>query len=488
VVAVKVAFYKKERAMNMRNLFFVVSLLFCMTAYAGEKKSRTVSIVHDNAQTDMTSKVYHLKNALANDLAPFIDGAVRRNNPNSRCDRINYTAGGKQILVVSMDPLMVPYIDEMVKKLDRPAPRNEDNSTVKNAGIHNYLYRPKHRSTQAMYDVINSPIWADDGDAIFRDTESNVITWKGATTAKGIEGWLKALDRPVPQVKLTMKVYTITESDLSEVGLDYVAWKNGPGKNLFGIGFDYINASGDFEVTGSTNKYSTSSGHSNFGFTFSPQIDFSFIRMMALKGKVRVKSTGSVVVRNDYVSAPATSFADAKYRISYAPNYSSIVKDSSDDVSVTDASNLSYELYFTQPIVTFPNTTGKIDHTSAGAFGSTFSLEVSSEVGKAEGSTIGGEPIIDSQTFKSAFLILCAQEKLLASFTKQQEVEQYSGIPFLSDLPGCRNIFGSTSKSYSKVYMFVTLYADPVVPDSGLSEDDKSLISNAIKLQQAEDE
>lgn len=474
--------------MKLITVTFIAGLFLGNGLLSAEKNSRTVSIVHDNAQTDMTSKVYHLKNALANDLAPFIDGAVRRNNPNSRCDRIDYTAANKQILVVSMDPVMVPYVDEMIRKLDRSAQRDEAGSTVRNAGVYSYLYRPKHRSTQAMYDVINSPIWADDGDAIFRDPESNVITWKGATTAKGIEGWLKALDRPVPQVKLTMKVYTITESDISEVGLDYVAWKNGPGKNLFGVGFDYINTNGDFEVSGSTNSYAVGAGHSNFGFTFSPQIDLSFIRMMALKGKARVKSTGSVVVRNDYVSAAATSFADAKYRISYTPNYSSIVKDTNDNVTVTDASNLSYELYFTQPIVTFPNTTGTIDYTCAGAFGSAFSLTVSSEVGKAEGSNIGGEPIIDSQTFKSSFLILCAQEKLLASFTKQQVVEQYSGIPFLSSLPGCRNIFGSTTKSYSKVYMFVTLYADPVVPDSGLNEDDKAIISSTIKLQKADNE
>jgi len=210
--------------------------------------------------------------------------------------------------------------------------------------------------------------------------------------------------------------------------------------------------------------------------------------MMALKSKAKLKSAGSVVVRNDYSSeAIATSFEDAKYRISYKPSYSSIVKDLENTTSVTDASNVNYELYFSQTVVTFPSTTGKIDYTCAGAFGSTFNLTISSEVGKAEGSTVSGTPIIDSQNFKSAFVMVCESEKLLASFTKEQDVEQYSGIPFLSDIPGCKNIFGSTTTSVSRVHMYVTLVAEPVVPGSGLSSEESELVREAGDLKKVGD-
>lgn len=463
--------------MRLAKFLLLIYCLFWWELDGFSQKSRTVSIVHDNAQPDMTTKVYELVNTLATDMAPFVDAAVRRNNTNSRCDRINYSAGGKQFLVVSMDPMMVPYIDDLIKVLDHGSVKDADGSSLKNAGVHNFIYRPLYRSTDAMYDVINSSIWANTNTALFRDPLSNVISWKGAKTAKGITSWLKALDRPVPQVKLTMKVYTINESDLKQTGFDYVSWKNGPGRDFFGFGLDYLNTNVDVEVAGNTNKYGSSAGHSNSGFSFSPQIDLSFIRMMALKSKAKVKSAGSVVVKNDYSSeAIATSFEDAKYRISYKPNYSSIVKDSNDATTITDASSIDYELYFSQPVVTFPSTTGKLELTCAGGFSSKFHLTISSEVGKADVSTIGGSPIIDSQTFSSRFVMVCESEKLLASFTKEQDIEQYSGIPILSEIPGCKNIFGMTTTSVSRVHMYVTLVAEPVVPDQGVSDDDAELI------------
>jgi len=213
-------YLKKGGCMRLTTLLLLNCTFLWWSPDVYSQKSRTVSIIHDNAQVDMTTKVYELKNSLASDIAPFVDAAVRRNNTNSRCDRINYSAGGKQLLVVSMDPMMVPYIDDLVKVIDYGTVKDDEGSSLKNAGVYNYIYRPLHRSTDAMYDVINSDIWSGTRTAIFRDDESNVIYWKGTVNGGGIANWLKALDRPVPQVKLTMKIYTINESDLKEIGFD----------------------------------------------------------------------------------------------------------------------------------------------------------------------------------------------------------------------------------------------------------------------------
>ena len=466
-------------------LFLGGCLLLNTVSFA--QNDRVVSIVHDNGQADMTTKVYNLKNSLATDLAPFIDGAVRRNNPNSRCDRISFSQESKQVLVVTMEPKMISYVDELVAKLDHKSVKDIDGSTIKNAGVRNYVYRPVHRSTDAMYSVINSEIWADSDTALFRDPRTNLITWKGAVTDKGIASWLKALDRPVPQVKLTMKVYTINDSDLEQIGFDYVSWKNGVGRNFLGFGFDYLDSNIDVEVAGNTNKYASNASHSFSGFSFSPQIDLSFVRMMNLRSLAKVKSAGSVVVKNDYsASAYATSFENAKYRISYKPNYSSIVKNTDDETTVTDASNIDYELYFSQQVVTSPSTTGRVEFHCAGGFSAVFNLTISSEVGKADGSNVGGSPIIDSQTFSSSFRMVCEVEKLLASFTKEQEIEQYSGIPYLSDIPGCKNIFGMTTKSISRVHMYVTLVAEAVVPDQELTTEELGVIAEVGELKKIE--
>ena len=442
------------------------------------QKDRTVKIFHDNNQTDRKTKVYYLKHALSNDITTFVGGAGRRNNPNARVSRINHDGGKTQMLVVSMDPNMIPYIDAMIKVLDHSAPKDSDGSTIKNAGAYSYVYRPIHRSSTAMFNVINSGIWKTNDTALFRDSKSNLFSWKGAPTAAGIASWLKALDRPIPQVRLTMTVYTINDNDLKEIGFDYVTWKNGPGKNFLGFGVDFFSADVSRDLATDGYDYGLSNRASNTGGNFSPQIDLSFIRMMALKGKAKVQSAGSVVVKNDYAGSVPANFSAADYRISYKPNYHSISKDGSDNLTVTDSSNIDYELYFTQPTVTFPSTTGKINYTCAAGFSSGFNLAVSSEIGK----TTDGTPIIDSQSFSSSFVMVCEQEKLLATFTKNQDTEHYSGIPFLSSLPGCKNIFGSTITSRSKAHMLVTLIADPIVPDQDITEADYEIIKSATEM------
>ena len=44
--------------------------------------------------------------------------------------------------------------------------------------------------------------------------------------SQAILAWVKYLDRPVPQVNLRLNYYEIRESDLRDIGLDYLAWKN----------------------------------------------------------------------------------------------------------------------------------------------------------------------------------------------------------------------------------------------------------------------
>ena len=48
-------------------------------------------------------------------------------------------------------------------------------------------------------------------------------------TANCVSNFLAALDHPLPQAKLVFELYEVRESDVLDFGVDYLAWKNGPG-------------------------------------------------------------------------------------------------------------------------------------------------------------------------------------------------------------------------------------------------------------------
>lgn len=103
----------------------------------------------------MISKVYELKYLKANDVAPFVLGVVKRNNTQSTVNRINYRAGDEQLLTVSCPVRMMPYVDDLIAKLDRPARvAGGGEDPIRGTGITRNLYPARFRSARVMVDVM----------------------------------------------------------------------------------------------------------------------------------------------------------------------------------------------------------------------------------------------------------------------------------------------------------------------------------------------
>ncbi len=118
-------------------------------------ETRTIRLIQDDAQEYMISKVYELKYLKANDVAPFVLGVVKRNNTQSTVNRINYRAGDEQLLTVSCPVRMMPYVDDLIAKLDRPARvAGGGEDPIRGTGITRNLYPARFRSARIMVDVM----------------------------------------------------------------------------------------------------------------------------------------------------------------------------------------------------------------------------------------------------------------------------------------------------------------------------------------------
>ena len=426
---------------------------------------RSLRFVQDDAQDYMVSKIYQLKYVQANDITPFVMGIVMRYNQNSSVGCIE-TGNNLQLLTVTCPEKLMPYVDDFIAKVDRNI--RIDGKTpedpIRGTGITRAVYRPKFRSGQALLDVlVNSVIGEGPYGSVYAwDQNSNQIYWKdNSSNTQYVYEFLGFLDRPAPQITFTFNLYEVRESTLRDLGVEYLAWKNGPGLNLFQAGFDA------FSVTsGGTAALQAMSGPVG-GFLFAPQFDASFIRLLGQSGHAEITNTATLTVSN----------SDREfYEIYFNPQLQNIVKSNNDQTSV-GVSDLGlpegfYQVYLrlNQPIVNIHYGQSQPGYAPAEAFevsnyrpgdyarfpGTVFFGYDLQTANVVERNNLGSELVETSQITSEALLEL-DHETVIAQWEKKQEVEQTIGIPWLSRIPGLKYLFSTTtSVENTKAYLTVT--------------------------------
>ncbi len=414
----------------------------------GERK---VEIVEDRDQDYMATKIYELKNVKSADLMPFIAGAVQRYNGGSTVERLDYVAGKKQYIVVNTAYDMMPYVDDMVAKLDRPGKLDSNGSLVDGDGIYRFVYCPKHRYYADM-NRLGPVITMGDG-AYFDDASVSMFYWKDSKSeGEKVLKWLQVIDRPVPQAEIKIKVYMITDNDIKELGIDYLNWKNGPGAEFFSTGADIMHFRQKEQLFAEAVEVFSNFGEAWGGMMFAPQFDASFIKMLDQKGKATVASSGSLVMVNNF---------SGTYTLSLTPGYQNIVKNEEMAANVVESMlGDSYFLTVNNPIICFKDP-GDV----CGTLMFNYEVLMRSVVERNN----AGTEFVNENTFSSTITLATGTEKFLASFNKEEDVEEYIGMPFFGDVPVLKYLFGTQVHSKSMTRVIVTVVAEPIRPEQSLS-------------------
>ncbi len=416
-----------------------------------EEKGQKITFLQDDAQFNMVSRIYTLKHTKAADIAPFVKSAVLRFDGVSTVGRLEDQANGRQMLIVTTAQDMMPYVDEMVAALDRPGKMNSSESAVAGSGIAYGVYKPQFRAAAGMRRIIvNGQVASSTEDARVRlDKKTNMFYFKDTPyRVEEIKRKLEWLDREIPQTRIELKIYEVRDSDLKDIGIDYLAWKNGPGLNLFSAAYDALNMKAAETLVSTGVDLFGNFSYGFGGFYTAPAFDFSFIRLLQQTGKAVINSTAALTVSN----VPGKVF-----QVSFSPEYQNIVKDEDHRSSVEVGGNAALEFAVTDTVVT-----GGKD----GVVNFSYVLAGSNAV---ERNNMGVEIMENTRTGASVALNF-GEEKLLASWKRSSEVEQTVGVPFLCELPVLKYIFGTTTSNTETVHYFVTAKAVPVQ----LCEDVKS--------------
>jgi hypothetical protein len=430
---------------------------------------QTLRLVQDDAQDYMVSKIFTLKYIQANDIAPFVTGMIKRYNMNSSVTYFTYTYGSvqQQILSVTTPEKMMIHVEDFLRKADRPAAGvSAGGEVIRGTGITRGVYRPKYRSGQILVDlIVNAIVNAGPYSSLYGyDANSNQIYWKdNAFNTSYVYQFLSYLDRPPPQVRITFSLYEIRESSLRDMGIEYLAWKNGPGLNLFQVGWQAL----DLSSSGSAALQSFSGPLG--GFFFAPQFDASFIRILEQSGNAEIRSRGEMTVSN----------SDSRtYQLSFNPAYQNIVKNDNDRTSVTAAdlsarSNL-FTISIIKPIVCIddgasegftinPYKPGE----NAGLPGVLYFGYTVNNSGTVERNNFGTE-LLSTSSFSGNVTIALNNETVLGTWDGEREVEQTIGIPWLCEIPYLKYLFSTTTVNYEKSLFFLTVTAK--LPDTASAD------------------
>ena len=463
-----------------RTLCVFAAMAICSGSYAAAEKSTTreIRLRQDDAQVRFESRIYELKNASAEDILPFVNSAILRYDRNSSIRRVTSNSG-KDAILVSTGKEFLPYVDKIVATLDRKvAAKSADGSTITGTGLTRISYSPRYRAASDIANIINATIGSTSG-AAFVNQETNTIYWRDQdAAAKRTLAWVKKLDRAIPQVRVRINYYELRDSDLKDWGFDYLAWKNGPGVNLFNVGYN----AGELVLNELLEKvpYIATSSWGLGGFFTAPQFDMSFIRCLEQAGNANIAATGSLMMLNTpvasksdlstlkQVQAASPDKAPFLYKIKMTPEYQTISRNVlgrtvvgksyyEDDDGSKHSDPPQLEMQVANPIVCLETVPGRKADKNSKAGGVIFDYSLYFKSVVERGNT--GYELSNSALFSGATTLAFGKEKILAIYEKENDVEQTIGLPILCRIPVLKYLFSTVTSIKERTYVVVSAEA-----------------------------
>ncbi|MBR3708257.1 MAG: hypothetical protein IKM17_04515 [Lentisphaeria bacterium] len=475
-------------------------------AQQADAGTRSITFLVDDAQSRYTSKVFELKHVAADDIIPYINAAVSRFSARSSVKRITSSdPKAKGAILVSTGPKCIPLVADLIAKIDKPGRANEFGSLIDGTGITRISYSPKYRAAEDMVMLVRDVFGSPECNA-YLDKGSNTIYWKDEHhSAVATLAWIEFLDRPLPQAEIRLTYYEFRESNLRDIGFDYLAWKNGPGVNLLNVGYSAGRVALDEQFISSLLSNAAGSATeilSNFtsawgygGFFTAPQFDLSFIRLLQQSGNATVAGHASLIVTGTPVQvgvpmAALKASGNYTYKTDIYPQYQNIQKsgegrtwigypnneamwaDSTSPFPMDPNAKPMAKFAVYAPVICFASSTGenltpadKGKTFYAGKDGNViFTYDASFSNVVERGDT--GNELGHSVTIQGSTTLGFNQEKVLAVYEKETDVEQTLGLPFFSRIPILKYLFSTETTIKERTYVVVTAEANLINIDS----------------------
>ena len=279
----------------------------------------------------------------------------------------------------------------------------------------------------------------------------------------------KAVDIPANQIMLEGAIYEVNVTNDLKLGLDFIAWKNGPGRNLFNVVLGYQKTSEEFSdatsvwspvsqpaaptaATGSHTSVRQKMFYVNFLLTA------AFLDFLAAKGKARVVARPKIVARSNQVATFTTTDQILAFNIVPDEVTRTAISPQTADIGV-DNRTLNHSL-----VGTSAATTTGLSLTVLPFIGlESTEVSITVEYRTVAGTAPQGTPIINTRTIVTRARVRDGEPLVLGGLKRSEKLDRFQGIPFLSRIKYLGLLFGGEEHSDHEADFVIVLIPKVVV-------------------------
>lgn len=373
---------------------------------------------------------------------------------------------GKHSLQVVCPKFQLPYVVAALKQLDQNwVKENED-------GRAQMYYPVKFRNAGPLLNLLQffrGPIetfcWDDVGNAIQFTGQPAIIL--------GLLPWaLEMCDIPPSQIKLDVAMYEVNVKNDLKLGLDWVAWKNGPGRDLF----EGIVAGGQSYI-----------GHFRWA-NLHAMVTTAYLDFLASKGKARLVSRSSLTARSGRLAELSAVDEVLAFNVTHNPDApvwqnipfttpplqtylpsppgpslqpigppGPLVPDATVQ-AVLDREDALIPLYHERVLnYVRSGTVGVFLAVQPFVGIQSTEMAITLHATDLDGYTPQGQPIINHRFVNSQVRVYDGKPFVVAGLKRKESVKSKNGIPWLSSLPVLGWLTGQETNSEREVELVVVI-------------------------------
>ncbi|NQU42787.1 hypothetical protein HQ520_05845 [bacterium] len=385
--------------------------------------------------------------------------------------------GNSGYLVVICPEYQLPSLRQLAKDLDRPGVNSGPGSKY-------IYYRMQHRNIADPSFRAAASWYLGQSGLLVPDQETNsVLIFDAATGASTMEkALIEYLDKPLRQTDLGVKIYDVAANNDGTLGLDFAAWKNGPGQLLGATRLNgaYFHTSGGGQ------------GHFNDSrFAFILDYPSQFFDFLVEKGKAQTLTDTTIRASSGRPAVLETVDKVLHYQVSTdAPNNPLIpdvvIRDpqSGAEIATVQSRTVNSETASNTGIVDFINSsTGQPIYKKIGVSlalvpdigDEVTNIETYLYVSSIKGYQSDGLPILDAVDVVGNQAIQNGKEAVFGGLQRVQTIKRTRKVPILGSLPVLGYLFGGEISSQKKSIIVASIKPDLVqkgAPDVAVSTSD----------------
>ena len=379
-----------------------------------------------------------------------------------RAEVIRDKLKGETYLEVIVPKFMLPYLEQAVRDLD------EDWVTAARDGSAVGRYFSKARPSETLDPIASE--YAGDGVTQF-DLNLNYVQRRDEPYR--VAEYLAAcelFDTAPPQALLRFKIYEVDTNNDLKMGVDWISWKNGPGRSLFEAIFAgqeshhrYENATGQFDPNlGAFTVFNN--GANNFHreatqylLSANYVLTTAYLDFLRVKGKSRVLAQPEIFAFTHRTGIWRSTDEFLSFEVAPDnPDAFGLVPARLNQVDFNPNRVAPFSNFRPPPDTSVHNRF--LNHNRGGELGMT--LQVFSSVGTEStetevrftstdlaGTTPQGTPILTTRRIETTLRLIDGQPFTFGGLTREEDIKTSNKAPWLGDIPILGYLFGQETNS-----------------------------------------